>query len=138
MGEVIRGAKKKVLAMEAVDELGNIADFDGMARWNMTNADQGLLEIQGEKGLTALLSLNGLKGAGKIQCVIDADMTEGQRDVVGEWEYEVVAGEAVLVKLTASDYIEPTPEPEPVPEEPVEEPAPEPVPEEPVVSSKRK
>lgn len=103
------------------DKGGNAAKVDGLPKWGVSDESVASLKIS-EDGMSA--EATALKaGSFKFVGTADADLGEGVKPLAFESEEIVVlAGEAVMVKLSLG---------EPVDAPVVEEPAPEPVPEEP-------
>ena len=102
------------------DKGGNPAQVDGLPKWGVSDESIASLEVAAD-GMSA--KATALKaGSFKFVGTADADMGEGVKPLVFESEEIVVlAGEAVMVKLTLgepADVVVEEPAPEPAPEEP--------------------
>lgn len=110
---VINGKKEKVtnmflkvgekleLAVKFLDVNENQAKVDGIPQWAITGAELGTLTVA-DDGMSAVFLPGTMLGACKIQCKADADLSEGAKEIIGEMDVEIVAGEAVKVALNAT------------------------------------
>lgn len=109
---IIEGQKEKVdemflkqteqlpLAIEVKDAKGNPAKVDGVPQWSSTNPDLGTLTVS-EDGFAATFTPGASLGATVLQVLVDADLGEGVKEILGSLELEVVSGEAVSVSIVA-------------------------------------
>jgi len=109
---IIEGKKEKVvemflkqteqlpLAIEVKDAKGNAAKVDGAPQWSTSNADVGTLAVS-EDGFSAVFTPGAVIGQTVIQVLVDADLGEGVKQILGTLDLEVVSGEAVSVAIIA-------------------------------------
>lgn len=117
MFQKVTEAKK--FAVKITDRFGNDAKVDGVPAWASTN--ESLVDIAvSADGLSAVVTPKGPLGALKLQVKADADLGEGVKELLGEADLELVAGDAEVLALSEVPLEEPAPE-EPAPEEPAPE-----------------
>lgn len=90
----------KKFAIKVTDKFGNDAKFDGLPVWAST--DPSLVDIvPAADGMTADVTPKGPLGTYMLQAHVDADMTEGVNDILGESEaIELLAGDAEKVVIS--------------------------------------
>lgn len=104
----------KKFAIKVTDRFGNDAKVDGAPAWAAT--DESLADIAvSEDGLSAVVTPKGPLGAFKLQVKADADLGEGVKELLGEVEIELAAGDAEVLTIAEVPVEEPAPE-EPAPE----------------------
>jgi hypothetical protein len=97
----LKVTETKKFMIKPVDARGNAALIDGAASWAVT--DENLADlIMGEDGLVEVVP-KGPMGAFKLQVKADADMGEGVKEIFGELEIELVAGEAVAIEISPAE-----------------------------------
>lgn len=100
----LKVTEKLPVSIVAKDKQGNVAKVDGLPKWA---SDEKLCTLEvAEDGMSAKVIPTGVAGLMKLQAMVDADLGEGIKEVIGELEIEFVSGEAVVVEMTAG-----TPEP---------------------------
>jgi hypothetical protein len=92
--------KKLKVSIAIKDKFNNLAKVDGMPQWALSSADLGALAVS-EDGMSAEFQPVGAIGALKVQVKADADLGEGVKEILGELEIELLAGEAEIVALAA-------------------------------------
>lgn len=97
--------KNLPLTVAPVDKFGNAAKVDGSPAWAVTDESLAELEVAAD-GLSAVLKPKGPMGAFKVQVKADADLGEGVKEVLGELDVELTAGDAVNVTIAASEPVE--------------------------------
>lgn len=103
--DIVKAKGKYNLEVEFDDADGNLAEVDGAPKWSST--DDTLVSLaQAEDGMSCVAQFLGKPGTGKIQCLADADMTETNEALIGEYEFQVVAGKATIVKIKATEVVE--------------------------------
>lgn len=96
------------LKVKVTDRFGNDAKVDGLLSWGST--DDSLVDVVAdEDGMGATVTPKGPVGSLKVQVHGDADLGEGVKDVAGEADLDLIAGDAEL--LSISEVIEAPPEP---------------------------
>ncbi len=78
---------------------GNPATVDGKPVWASSNEEVLKLEVS-EDGFSAV-AVSGALGSAQVTVTADADLGEGTREVLAIGDFEVVAAEAALAKITA-------------------------------------
>ena len=128
------GGREKV-ELKITNSLGGDAKVDGVPQWSASPAE--LLEMKvSEDGMSAEIKHLGKPGSCELSVLVDADLGEGVKPLIGKATVDLSEGEAVKIDFVFSelqDELPVQPEPaEPVPSEPApSEPAPsEPAPEE--------
>lgn len=96
----LKVSQKLPISLAIKDIKGNAAKVDGAPKWAVTNEALASLVVA-EDGLSAVLSPVGPVGLLKVQVKADADLGEGVKEIVGELEIELVAGDAAVVELAA-------------------------------------
>lgn len=95
----LKVTEKLPVSIVAKDKQGNIAKVDGLPKWSV---DEKLAKLEvSEDGMSAVVFPTGMAGTMKLQAMIDADLGEGVKEVIGELEIEFISGEAVVVEMTA-------------------------------------
>lgn len=82
------------------DKFGNPAKVDGAPVWALTDTALGALQVS-EDGMSATLVPQGAVGTLKVQVKCDADLGEGVKEILGELDIELLAGEAEVVAISA-------------------------------------
>jgi hypothetical protein len=99
----IQVGKARKFAIKPVDAAGNEAKIDGAPEWAVSNPDLAQIEIA-EDGLSAMVTAMGAVGEKVLlQVKADGDMSENVRDIFGELELELIAGDAVEVQIAPAD-----------------------------------
>lgn len=94
-----QNARVRVTAIK--DAAGNAALVDGALSWSVSGAQNlGALEVA-EDGMSALFVRNGAVGTCQVEVRGDADLGEGQREIVGVVEVVCLGGEATVFELSA-------------------------------------
>jgi hypothetical protein len=88
------------VSITITDKLGNPAKVDGLPQWAITDASLAELIIA-EDGMSATIKPMGTVGAFKVQVKADADLGEGVKEIVGELDVELLAGDAEVINLSA-------------------------------------
>jgi hypothetical protein len=102
----LKVSQKLPISLAIKDIKGNAAKIDGAPKWAVTNEALASLVVA-EDGLSAELSPVGPVGSFKVQVKADADLSangedgSGVKEIVGELEIELVAGDAAVVELAA-------------------------------------
>ncbi len=78
---------------------GNPATVDGVPAWTVSNPEILDLSVSAD-GLTATFSAKGPLGSCFLNLTADADLSEGVRNIIGQSEVVVVAGDAAVVNFT--------------------------------------
>jgi hypothetical protein len=92
------------LSVKIMDKDGNVAKVDGLPSWALTDASLGSLEVSAD-GYSAMFKPSGVLGALKVQVKADADLGEGVKEILGELDVEMVAGEATTVVISAGEPV---------------------------------
>jgi hypothetical protein len=103
--EAIKSGMKKLLKVKYKDAAGRDAVVDGAPKWQ-ANVEGAVSLAPAADGLSCeMVVLDAAPlGVFKVQVVADADMTpDGVEELIGEIEFQVVSGKAVIVELTAED-----------------------------------
>jgi len=88
------------LLIAVKDAQGNAAKVDGVPQWAVTDDALATLEVAAD-GFSALVKPKGPIGAFKVQVRADADLGEPVKEILGELDIDLVAGEAVKVEISA-------------------------------------
>lgn len=96
---VIKAGESKKAKMVARDSFGNEAAFEGAPKWSSMD-DSKLELVPSEDGKECEVKSKGLMGEVKLQCLVDADLGEGVKEVIGEGDVEITAGDAVSVEVS--------------------------------------
>lgn len=87
------------------DLKGNPAKIDGAPKWEVTAPELLVVEpIEGE--MAAVLKPVGPLGNVSVQVKVDADLGEGVKEITGQMDLNLVAGEAAIVSLALGDIVE--------------------------------
>lgn len=88
------------LVLKALDAKGNPAQLDASnpPAWNVTDELLATLEIAEDK-MSAVLKPVGPLGVVTVTVHGDADLGEGQKDILGTVEIEMIAGDAVSLQV---------------------------------------
>ena len=109
---IIDGQKRKVedmflkvtqavpVSLSITDKKGNAAKVDGAPQWAVTAPELATLAVS-EDGMSAVVTPVGPIGAFKVQVKADADLGEGVKEIVGELDVELTAGDAEVIALSA-------------------------------------
>lgn len=90
--------ESKKFAIKPVDAKGNLAQIDGAPLWAVSDAALATLVVA-EDGLSCELTPVGPLGSLLLQVKADADLGEGVKEIFGELQIDLVAGEAVAVEI---------------------------------------
>jgi hypothetical protein len=88
------------VSIEIKDKFNNAAKVDGLPQWAVTSPELCALKVSAD-GMSAMLKPVGVVGSFKVQVKADADLGEGVKEIMGELDIELLAGEAVVVGLSA-------------------------------------
>lgn len=88
------------VSLTITDKKGNPAKVDGAPQWAVTAPELANLAVA-EDGLSAVVTPVGPIGAFKVQVKADADLGEGVKEIVGELDIELTAGDAEIISLAA-------------------------------------
>lgn len=92
--------QKCALAVEFKTAAGNPAKVDGAPVWSVS--DEALLELTvAEDGMSATVAAKGPLGIGQVTLTADADLGEGQKEITGLLDVEVLASEATVAIVAA-------------------------------------
>lgn len=103
--EVLKPEAKKLLKVSYKDAAKRVAKVDGVPKWSIGDESHAVL-TPAEDGMSCLVEFkaDAPVGVGMVQVLADSDMTpDGVKELVGQWEYELVSGEAIFVEITAED-----------------------------------
>lgn len=98
-------SKKLPLAIAIADLKGNPAKVDGVPQWALSDSSLALLEVA-EDGMSAMVVPVGPLGLVKVQVKADADLGEGVKELLGEMDVEMIAGEAVSLVVSAGEPVD--------------------------------
>ena len=90
------------LRLNPLDALGNPTTVDGPATFTADPAELVSLEPALD-GLSVLLTSTGKVGHVKVAAKADGDKTSAVREIIGEYDWEYVSGDAVTLTLTAEE-----------------------------------
>jgi len=97
---LLKVTESKRLSIKPVVPKGTPALVDGSAAWAVS--DENLAELAvSEDGLSCLVTPKGPMGSFQLQVKADADMSEGVKEIFGEMQIDLVAGEAVAIEIAA-------------------------------------
>jgi hypothetical protein len=96
---LLTDTQKVALSIAVVDAKGVPAKIDGIPAWEVSDPNVGSIAVA-EDGLSAVFSA-GLPGTCQASVTADADLGEGVVTIAGVIDFEVVAGQAVAVTITA-------------------------------------
>lgn len=88
------------VSLSITDKKGNPAKVDGAPQWAVTAPELATLAVA-EDGLSAVVTPVGPIGAFKVQVKADADLGEGVKEIMGELDVELTAGDAEVIALSA-------------------------------------
>lgn len=92
--------QKAPLSIEPVDKAGNPAPVEGPPSWEAS--DPNLLDVTpSADGLSAVISAKGPLGSCQVTVNADADVGEGVVPITGVLDVQIVAGQAVALKISA-------------------------------------
>lgn len=98
----LKVSQKIKLGIEIKDKFGNPAQIDGKPVFALS--DETLADmVVTEDGLSCDITPKGPVGALKVQAKCDADLGEGVKEILGELDLDLIAGEAVTVELKAGE-----------------------------------
>lgn len=92
--------QKVKISISIKDKFSNPAKTDGAPAWSLTDEALGTLAVEAD-GMSAILEPKGPIGALKVQVKADADLGEGVKEILGELDVELLAGDAEVVELAA-------------------------------------
>lgn len=98
-------SKKLPLILSVVDLKGNPAVVDGLPVWALSDESLATLEVAAD-GMSAMVVPVGPLGKVIVQAKADADMGAGVKEILGQMEVEMVAGEAVTMVMSAGEPVE--------------------------------
>lgn len=78
---------------------GNPANVDGKPEWTVSNPELVDLVVA-DDGMSVTIKPKGPLGTCQLNLTADADLGEGTKEITGQLEIEVVAGEAAVAVLT--------------------------------------
>lgn len=96
----LKVSQKLPFSIAIKDKGGNPALVDGAPVWSLTDPSLGSFEVAAD-GMTALLSATGPLGSCMVQVLADADLGDGQQDLLGEYPVDFVAGDAATIAISA-------------------------------------
>jgi len=88
------------LQVAYVDANGNPAKVDGDPRWEESDKNIILLQVDPQNAFQATLHTVGPLGQAQVKVGADADLGEGVKPIISLLDVEVVAGEAVAGVIT--------------------------------------
>jgi len=88
------------LSPEFVDKKGNPADVQNI-QWSTDNTDVLLLEPSADGKQCKVSAIGPLSPSTVVTLKADADLGDGEIDIMGTEEFNIVGGAAVTVKLNA-------------------------------------
>ncbi len=90
--------ESKKFAIKITDKFGNDAKVDGAPVWAVT--DEALAGVVvAEDGMSAVVTPVGPLGSLKVQVKADADLGEGVKELLGELDLDLVAGDAEVISI---------------------------------------
>jgi hypothetical protein len=96
----LKVSEKLPLSLVIKDSQGNPAKVDVAPKWSLSDESLAALEVS-EDGLSAVLVPSGSLGSFAVQALVDADLGEGVKELLGELLVDLVSGEAVSVEISA-------------------------------------
>ena len=96
----LKVSQKLPLSIAIADRFGNPAKVDGVPQWAVSDESVASLEVA-EDGMSAMLVPVGPVGIVMVQAKADADMGEGVKEILGEMEVEMIAGDAETIVMSA-------------------------------------
>ena len=99
---IIFDNEQVVLAVTPVTAAGNRATVDGNVGWGSSDNSVATVTVNESNSFEAMVRATGKVGSAQILASVDADLSEGTRELVGYFDIEVVGGEAVSLGFTAS------------------------------------
>lgn len=90
--------QKSSVSVEFLSAGGNPAKVDGKPTWTVSNPDILDLSVS-DDGMTATFKAKGPLGSCFLNLTADADLGEGVKNITGQSEVVVVAGEAAVVNF---------------------------------------
>lgn len=112
----LKVTQKAKISISIKDKHGNEAKVDGLPLWSLSS-DLAEMTVAAD-GMSAELAPKGTVGACLVQVKCDADLGEGVKEILGELNLDLLAGDAESVSLSG-EVIAETPVEAPV-EIPVE------------------
>lgn len=103
----LTSTQQVTLSLAIEDKRGNPAQIDGKPNWSTSDSTKLSIEPS-EDGKTCLVKAVGPVGAAQVSVEADADLGEGVVPINATGDFEVIAGQASAVKLSAG-----TPEEQP-------------------------
>lgn len=100
MALLLTDSQEVDLGVEYLDKKGNTAKVDGDPRW--ASSDESKLVVSMVNGSEATIKAVGPLGAAQISVTADADLGDGVKEIIGVFDIEVVAGEAVSANVSAN------------------------------------
>lgn len=106
MGFKLSATQQVPLSVKPVDKKGNPATLDGPGEWFVDNTDMVTIDSVSADGLSCMLKAVGPLGSGTITFKGDGKAGPEVFDIVGTFDYEIGAGDAVTVKIEAGTPVE--------------------------------
>lgn len=88
------------LSIAIKDLKNNDAKVDGVPAWSVTDPSLASLAVA-DDGMSAVLSPVGGLGAFKVQVHADADLGADIKDILGEMDVDIIAGDAATIAISA-------------------------------------
>lgn len=96
----LRDDQKTTLSISPVDAKGKPAAIDGAPTWASSDETVISLEVAGD-GMTAVA--NGVApGTARVVVTADADLGSGTTPITGTLDFNVTAGQAATITITAA------------------------------------
>jgi hypothetical protein len=111
MALVLTDSQEVELTLRPKTAAGNVGKVDGTPAWT-SSAPDVIAVAPAADGLSAKATTTGKLGTAQVQCVADADMGDGVKEITAVLTVEVNPGAAVSLGLDAG---EPTEKPEVAP-----------------------
>lgn len=87
------------LAIQIKDAKGNPALVDGAPVWSVTDQSLGAV-VAADDGMSAVFTPAGPLGTCQVHVSADADLGEGVKELIGDLDVNIVAGDAVSIELS--------------------------------------
>lgn len=101
---LMNDSQKVDLSIEVVNAKGNPASLDGTPVWENSAPEVAELTVAAD-GLSASLVAK-TTGAGSLSVKGDAKLGEEVKEIMGSFDFEVVAGEATIISIKASEPVD--------------------------------
>jgi hypothetical protein len=96
---ILTDSQKVTLRIDPRNKRGNPAPLDGPAQWSST--DPSVINVQPSADGLSCVAIAGQAGTCQVEVVADADLGDGARELRGTIAFEVHAGEAISLGVTA-------------------------------------